>query len=119
MNRHYGLAITSLILGSLSVVCCTMAGLGMIPALIGTIFGIICVVRGGTKTRKLGIAGLMLSAIGLIFNGLIVVYGLLIVNWDNLTWDNLMTAVNVDRTNPDEMLQWIQKFVKIDVTSLP
>ena len=40
-NKHFGLALTSLILGGVSLLSFMLYGLSAIPALIGAIFGLI------------------------------------------------------------------------------
>ena len=71
INRHRGLAIASLILGGVSCFCCFGTGIGVIPAAIALVFSIIAVAKGGKNARKLGIIGLILSAIGLVLNAVI------------------------------------------------
>lgn len=117
-ERHRSLAVTSIILGAISSVCCMSTGIGIIPALIGTAFGIVAIVGGSRKARRLGIIGLVLSAIGLILNAIVIIWLVSIINWGNMTWDNLLSAANVDRNNPEEVLQWFQQFVKMDISSL-
>ena len=45
-NKHFGLALTSLILGGVSLLSFMLYGLSAIPALIGAIFGLICLIKG-------------------------------------------------------------------------
>lgn len=117
-ERHRSLAVTSIILGAVSSVCCMSTGIGIVPALIGTAFGIIAIVNGSRKARHLGIIGLVLSAIGLVLNAIVLIWLVSVINWDNMTWDNLLTASSVNRDNPEEVLQWFRQFLKIDISSL-
>lgn len=117
-ERHRSLAVTSIILGSVSSVCCMSTGIGVVPALIGAAFGIIAIVSGSRKARHLGIIGLVLSAIGLVLNAIVLIWAISVINWDNMTWDNLLAATSVDRNNPEEVMQWFKQFLKIDIPSL-
>ena len=51
-NKHFGLALTSLILGGVSLLSFMLYGLSAIPALIGAIFGLICLIKGQKQDRK-------------------------------------------------------------------
>ena len=114
-EKRRSLAITSIVLGAISSVCCATIGIGIVPALIGTVFGIIAIVSGSQNARRLGIIGLALSAIGLIINAIVLIWFISIVDWDKITWDLLLSVQNVDRNNPDEILKWFQQFLKIDI----
>jgi hypothetical protein len=72
--RTSKLAITSLILGILSLPL-LFVGIGPLVALIGLILGIIGIVGARRKNLKrgIGIAGIVLSLIGLIGGGLVLV----------------------------------------------
>ena len=71
--RNSKLAITSLILGILSLPL-IFIGIGPLVALVGLILGIIGIVGARRKNRKrgLGVAGIVLSVIGLIGGGLLI-----------------------------------------------
>lgn len=116
-EKRRSLAVTSVVLGAVSSVCCATFGIGIIPALIGTIFGIIAIVSGSQKSRRLGIIGLVLSAIGLIVNSVIIVRLVMIIDWNKISWDILLSFVNIDRNNPAEIKEWLQQFLKIDILS--
>lgn len=111
-EKRRSLAVASIVLGAVSSVCCVTFGIGIIPALIGTVFGIIAIASGSQKSRHLGIIGLVISVVGLIVNAIVIIWLATILDWDNLTWDLLMSAGNVDRSNPDEVLRWFQQFFK-------
>ena len=115
-EKRRSLAITSIILGALSSLCCMTIGIGIVPALIGTAFGIIAIVSGSRNARRLGIIGLVLSAIGLILNAFVIIWGLLVIDWSSVTWDKLLTAQNVDQSNPEEIVKWFQQFLKTDIS---
>lgn len=111
-EKRRSLAVASIVLGAVSSVCCVTFGISIIPALIGTVFGIIAIASGSQKSRHLGIIGLVISVVGLIVNAIVIIWLATILDWDNLTWDLLMSAGNVDRSNPDEVLRWFQQFFK-------
>lgn len=72
--RNSKLAITSLILGILSLPL-LFIGIGPIVAIVGLVLGIVGIVGARRKNLKrgLGIAGIVLSVIGLIGGGLVIV----------------------------------------------
>ena len=90
INRHRGLAIASLILGGISCFCCFGTGIGVIPAAIALVFSIIAVAKGGKNAKKLGIIGLILSAIGLVLNP----------------------------ANEKDIIEWLQQFIKVDISGM-
>ena len=116
--RHRALAITSVILGIVSCFCCLGSGFGIVPAVIAVVFGIIAVAKGGSQARKLGLIGLITSVVGLILNVIILAYGIWMINWDQLTMENLSGINNIDPNNEQEVINWLQQFVKIDLSSL-
>ena len=79
--RTSKLAITSLILGILSLPL-LFVGIGPLVALIGLILGIIGILGAQRKNLKrgVGIAGIVLSLIGLVGGGLVLSAGLHAVN---------------------------------------
>jgi hypothetical protein len=72
--RNSRLAITSLILGILSIPL-LFIGIGPLVGLVGLILGIIGIVGARRKNLKrgIGIAGIVLSIVGLIGGGLVIV----------------------------------------------
>jgi hypothetical protein len=72
--RTSKLAITSLILGIISLPLLFAAGIGVLFALVGLILGIVGIAGARRKNLKrgIGIAGIVLSAIGLIGGGLLL-----------------------------------------------
>lgn len=117
-DRHRGLAIASVVLGSLSCFCCLGSGIGIIPAVIAIVFGVIAIVRGGVSSRKLSKIGLVTGIVGLLLNLVIIVLVASAINWDMLTLDRLATVQRIDPNNEEEMISWLQQFFKIDLSRL-
>lgn len=111
-EKRRSLAITSIVLGAISSVCCLTSGIGIVPALIGTAFGIIAIVSGSKKARHLGIIGLVLSVIGLLTNAVVLVWGFMLIDWGSVTWDKLLSAAEVDQSNPQEVMNWFRQFLR-------
>ena len=111
-EKRRSLAVASIVLGAVSSVCCVTFGIGIIPALIGTIFGIIAILSGSQKSRQLGIIGLVLSAVGLIVNSVVIVRLVMIIDWNKISWDTLLSLSNIDRSDPDAIREWFQQFFK-------
>ena len=110
INRHRGLAIASLILGGISCFCCFGTGIGVIPAAIALVFSIIAVAKGGKNAKKLGIIGLILSAIGLVLNA--------VIRWDHMTIENLSSIQNLNPANEKDIIEWLQQFIKVDISGM-
>ena len=118
INRHRGLAIASLILGGISCFCCFGTGIGVIPAAIALVFSIIAVAIGGKNAKKLGIIGLILSAIGLVLNAVILAYGIWMIRWDHMTIENLSSIQNLNPANEKDIIEWLQQFIKVDISGM-
>ena len=118
INRHRGLAIASLILGGVSCFCCFGTGIGVIPAAIALVFSIIAVAKGGKNARKLGIIGLILSAIGLVLNAVILAYGIWMIRLDHMTIENLSSIQNLNPANEKDIIEWLQQFIKVDISGM-
>jgi hypothetical protein len=75
--RNSKLAITSLVLGIVSLPL-ALVGIGPLAALVGLILGIVGIAGASRKNLKrgLGIAGIALSAVGLVAGSLIIAAGL-------------------------------------------
>ena len=117
-KKHFGLALTSLILGILSLMCCWLYGLSLVPALIGSIFGLIAVIKGrGTSVRVMAAIGLALGIISLMLNVWMIISYAVCIDWSMITQENLESIKNVNPESEEEMMQWIQQFFKIDITS--
>lgn len=118
INRHRGLAIASLILGGISCFCCFGTGIGVIPAAIALVFSIIAVAKGGKNAKKLGIIGLILSAISLVLNAVILAYGIWMIRWDHMTIENLSSIQNLNPANEKDIIEWLQQFIKVDISGM-
>lgn len=116
IQKRRSLAIASVVLGGVSCFCCLGTGIGVIPALIGLIFGIIAVVSGSPQARKLGWIGLVASGIGLILNVVILIYAIWVINWDQLTLENISSIDQLDPNNEKEFITWLQQFLKINIS---
>lgn len=115
-ERHRGLAIASVVLGAVSCFCCLGSGIGVIPAVIAIVFAIITIAGGGTVLRRIGWLGLVTGLIGLILNIVFIAIAISVINWDMLTFDRLATIQNIDPDNETEVLNWMQQFLKIDLS---
>lgn len=117
VKRHRGLAIASVILGSLSCFCCLGSGFGVIPAVIAIAFSIITMAAGGdTSSRKIARIGLITGLVGLLLNIAVIVIAAWAVNWSMLTPDRLATIQNIDPDNEVEVINWLQQFFKVDLS---
>jgi hypothetical protein len=115
-EKRLGLSIASIVLGGLSMICCWAYGMGIIPGIIAVIFGIISVVSGEGKARTLGTIGLILGAVGIVLAVVVLVYYCSLINWDNVTWENLSSIQYIDTSDSDAVQQWVQQFFKSDVS---
>lgn len=118
VERHRGLAIASVVLGSMSCFCCLGSGIGVIPAIIASVFGIISIAGGSDRSRKLGWLGLITGIVGLLLNIAVIAFAIWAVNWDLVTLDRLSTIQNVDPGNEVEVKNWLQQFFRIDLSRL-
>ncbi len=115
-EKRRGMAIASLVLGVLSLLCCCI-GIGLIPAIVGAILGLIALISGEGKARVMGGIGLALSAIGLLISLYIIVSLLMAIRWENFTWENFSTFQYIDPDNEEQMRQWLQQFFNVDISS--
>lgn len=115
--KHMSLGVASTVLGGISLMCCWFYGLGLIPALIGAILGLIALIKGEGKARVLGGVGLGLSALGLVLGIIMVVTYASMINWNNMTLENLMTLQDVDPNDEEELIMWMQQFFNVDISS--
>lgn len=116
VERHRGLAIASVILGSLSCFCCLGSGAGVIPGVIAIAFGVIAVANGSVLSRKIGKIGLVTGIVGLLLNIVIIVFVVSVINWDMVTPDRLATLQGIDPDDKAEVMNWLQQFFKIDLS---
>ena len=105
-----GFGIAGLVLGVISILCCMCLGAGLVFCIIGGIFSIISVIKGSGTGRTLGIIGLVLNILGLVLNAFMIV-------WSNVTVENLQSINNIDPNNENEVMQWMQQFFRVDISS--
>lgn len=86
-----GLAIASLVLGIISIptICCY--GLGILLGIIGIVLGIVSR-KSGTKMSGMAIAGIILSAIGILFG--ILFWILAGIGFSMLTSEDIENILN-------------------------
>ena len=107
-NKHFGLALTSLILGGVSLLSFMLYGLSAIPALIGAIFGLICLIKGQKHVR---VMGGIIAAVAMVY-----LYASMI-NWQNVNMDAFQSLQNIDQTDKTQVTEWVQQFFKMDISS--
>lgn len=117
-EKRLGLAIASLVLGGLSLLCCWAYGLGIAPGLIATVFGIIAVVSGEGKARVMGAVGMILGIVGVVMAVVVLMYYATLINWENVTLSNLSQFRYVDPDDPQEVERWLQQFFNIDISGI-
>ena len=109
-SQKKGFGIAGLVLGILSILCCMCMGAGLIFCIIGGIFSIISVVKGSGTGRTLGILGLLLNAF-------MIVSFAMMIDWSHVTMENLQSINNIDPNNESEVMQWMQQFFRVDISS--
>ena len=111
-NKHFGLALTSLILGGVSLLSFMLYGLSAIPALIGAIFGLICLIKGQKHVRVMAVCILgIIAAVAMVY-----LYASMI-NWQNVNMDAFQSLQNIDQTDKTQVTEWVQQFFKMDISS--
>ncbi len=120
MPQHtkQGLGIAAMVLGGLSVLCCSCIGLGAIMALIGAIFSIICLVKGTGRGKTFGIVGIILNGIGLLLGIYMLASLAMMIDWSNVTPEALNQINEIDPNNEQEVLNWMQQFFKVDLSQM-
>ena len=117
-KKHKALAIASLVLGGMSLCCCWIYVIAIIPALIGAIFGRIALIGGKDKSVKImGGIGMGLGIIGIGLSLFMLISYIAIINWDNMTMENLESFKYI--RNPEdrrEVMEWLQQFFKEDIS---
>lgn len=116
-NDKKGFGIAGLILGVISILCCMCLGAGLVFSIIGGIFSIISVIKGSGTGRTLGIIGLVLNILGLVLNAFMIVSFAMMIDWSNVTVENLQSINNIDPNNENEVMQWMQQFFRVDISS--
>lgn len=112
-----GFGIAGLVLGVISILCCMCLGAGLVFCIIGGIFSIISVIKGSGTGRTLGIIGLVLNILGLVLNAFMIVSFAMMIDWSNVTVENLQSINNIDPNNENEVMQWMQQFFRVDISS--
>ncbi len=117
-KKHLALAIASLVLSGLSLCCCWLYVVGIIPAVIGAVFGLIALAGGKEKSVKImGGIGMGLGIIGIGLSLFMLISYIAIINWDNLTIENLESFKYI--RNPQdrrEVMEWMQQFFNEDIS---
>ena len=78
---------------------------------------IISVIKGSGTGRTLGIIGLVLNILGLVLNAFMIVSFAMMIDWSNVTVENLQSINNIDPNNENEVMQWMQQFFRVDISS--
>ena len=118
-KKHKALAIASLVLSGLSLCCCWLYVIGIVPALIGGIFGLIALAGGKDKSvRIMGGIGMGLGIIGIGLSLFMLIGYISIINWDNMTLENLESYQYIRNPNDrEEVMDWMQQFFTQDISS--
>ena len=117
-EKRYSLAIASIVLGAISSMCCISTGIGIIPALISSAFGVIAIVSGSEKSRRAGVAGLVLGLIGLITNAVVLVWAIQSIDWNHFTVDQLLEFLNIDSKEIMEMMKEFEQLLENESSSI-
>lgn len=110
-QKHIGLAIASIILGVLSMLCCFAYGFGVVPGVIAAVFGIICVLKGEGRVRIMGAVGLILSVLGIAMGITVLRYYISLINWESITISNLEKFKYIDPNDSEAVRNFLQQFV--------
>lgn len=116
-NRKKGLGIASIILGAISILCCSCMGLGIIFGIVGAIFSIICLVKGSGSGKTFGIVGIILNGIGILLGAYILISIAMVIDWSNVNAETINQLNQIDPNDEQQMLDWMQQFFKIDISS--
>lgn len=117
-KKHKALAIASLVLGGISLCCCWVYVIAIVPALIAAIFGLIALIGGRDKSVKImGGIGMGLGIIGIGLSLFMLVGYIAIINWDNLTMENLESFKYIDQEDRRQVMEWMQQFFNEDISS--
>ena len=116
-NQKKGLGIAAVVLGGLSILCCMCVGFGIVLAIIGAIFSIVCLVKGTGSGKTLGIVGIILSGIGLLLGAYMIFSLVLTINWSNVNADTLNQIQNIDPNDDEAVTEWMQQFFNFDISN--
>ncbi len=117
-NAKRGLGIAAVILGGFSVLCCMCLGLGIVQAIVGMIFSIICIVKGTGSGKTLGIIGIILNGIGFLL-GAYALFSLgMMLNWDKVMDPQIWEQMEkIDPNDQNQIRDWMQQFFRIDIST--
>lgn len=113
-NEKQGLGIAAVVLGGVSILCCSCAGLNLIPAVIGMIFSIVCLVKGTGRGKTLGIIGLILNGMGILMAAYMILSIVMMFDWSAFTPEALSRIQNIDPNNEQEIMNWMRQFIRED-----
>lgn len=116
-NAKKGLGIAAIILGAFSILCCSCMGLGIVIGIVGAVFSIICLVSGTGSGKTFGIIGIILNGIGILLGMYILVSLAMMIDWSRVNMETLNQINEIDPNNQQEMLDWLQQFFKVDISS--
>lgn len=115
VEKRRSLAIASIVLGAISSVCCMSTGFGIVPALIGTAFGVIAIISGSEKARRIGVVGLVLGIIGIVTNTIVIVWAVNSIDWSTFTIDDLLSYLHIDSKELNDMMKEMEQYLQGDV----
>lgn len=115
-NTKKGLGIASIILGGISILCCSCMGLGIIFGIVGAVFSIICLVKGSGSGKTFGIIGIILNGIGILLGAYILLSIAMVIDWSNVNAETLNQLNQIDPNDEQQMMDWMQQFFKIDIS---
>ncbi len=115
-NAKKGLGIAAVILGGFSILCCSCLGFGMIPAIVGLVFSIICIVKGTGSGKTLGIVGIILNGIGILLGAYILFSMAMMIDWNKAMDPQIWEQLNqIDPNDQNQVRNWMQQFFRIDL----
>ncbi len=116
-NAKKGLGIAAVILGGFSILCCTCLGLGLVPAIVGMVFSIICIVKGTGSGKTLGIVGIILNGMGILL-GVYILFSLaMMIDWNNVMDPQIWEQLNqIDPNDQNQVRDWMQQFFRMDIS---
>lgn len=116
-NQKKGLGIAAIIIGAISILCCSCIGVGLLFSIIGAIFSIICLVKGTGSGKTFGIIGIILNGIGFLLGAYMAIMFILMIDWSHVNMETLRQIDQVDMSNEQEYMNWLQQFFKVDISS--
>lgn len=116
-NQKKGMGIAAIIIGAFSILCCSCMGVGLLFAIIGAIFSIICLVKGTGSGKTFGIIGIILNGIGFLLGAYMAIVFISIIDWSHVNMETLRQIDQIDVSNQEEYFNWLQQFFKVDISS--